>query len=116
MAALQATTVDGDISVTGEILAEGNVTAYSDKRLKTNIEIIDDALSKVCTLSGYTYDRTDMDLRQTGVIAQEVLKVLPEAVVGSEEETYGVNYGAMVGLLIESIKELKAEIEELKVK
>ena len=106
----------GGVGVAKSIYAGGNVTAYSDKRLKTNIEVIPDALSKVCTLSGYTYDRTDMDLRQTGVIAQEVLKVLPEAVVGSEEEMYGVNYGAMVGLLIESIKELKAEIEELKAK
>lgn len=100
----------------GDFTATGNVTAYSDKRLKTNIEVIDDALSKVCNLSGYTFDRTDIDAKQTGVIAQEVQAVLPEAVVEDEEGMLSVNYGSMVGLLIESIKELKAEIEELKAK
>ena len=62
-----------------------------------------------------SFDRTDINTsRQTGVIAQEVLKVLPEAVLGTEETQYSVAYGNMVGLLIEAIKELKAEIEVLK--
>ena len=99
----------------------GNVTAYSDIRVKTNIERIPDALDKVSQLNGYTFDRTDVaedeePLRQTGVIAQEVLEVLPEAVTGDEEGHYSVAYGNMVGLLIESIKELKAEVEDLKAK
>lgn len=95
--------------------AAGNVTAYSDARIKTNIVRISDALGKVSQLNGYTFDRTDINTpRQTGVIAQEVLKVLPEAVLGSEETIYTVAYGNMVGLLIEAIKELKAEIEVLK--
>jgi len=82
-------------------------------------------LDKVCQLNGYTFDRTDVKydeltgeadkpVRQTGVIAQEVLEVLPEAVTGTEESHYSVAYGNMVGLLIEAIKELKAEIDELK--
>jgi hypothetical protein len=100
------------------------VTAYSDRRVKTNIENIPDALSKVCQLNGYTFDRTDVDfdefgepttpIRQTGVVAQEVLAVLPEAVMGNEEGHYSVAYGNMVGLLIESIKELKSEVDDLK--
>jgi hypothetical protein len=116
----------------GSFTATGNVTAYSDERLKENIEPITDALSKVCQLGGYTYDRNDNDAlpRQTGVMAQEVLKVLPEAVSqtvsdGEDNGIYSVAYGNMVGLLIESIKELKddsdksiaelkAEIAELK--
>lgn len=100
----------------GDFIAAGNVTAYSDKRLKTNITLIDNALSKVCTLGGYTFDRTDISATQTGVIAQEVQEVLPEAVVEDENGMLSVNYGSMIGILIESIKELKAEIEELKVK
>ena len=106
------------------IWTSGNVTAYSDIRVKTNIERIPDALDKVCQLNGYTFDRTDVTLdeqgeptipiRQTGVIAQEVLEVLPEAVTGDEEGHYSVAYGNMVGLLIESVKELKAEIDDLK--
>lgn len=106
------------------IWTSGNVTAYSDIRVKTNIELIPDALDKVCQLNGYTFDRTDIThdehgvpevpIRQTGVIAQEVLEHLPEAVMGDEEGHYSVAYGNMVGLLIEAIKELKEEIEELK--
>jgi hypothetical protein len=102
----------------------GNVTAYSDRRVKTNIQHIPDALDKVCQLNGYTFDRTDvkyddhgdptMPTRQTGVIAQEVLEVLPEAVTGDEEGHYSVAYGNMVGLLIEAVKELSAEVDALK--
>ena len=81
-------------------------------------------LDKVCKLNGYTFDRTDFvvdeitgimpNTRQTGVIAQEVLEILPEAVTGTEEGHYSVAYGNMVGLLIESIKELKGEVDDLK--
>ena len=98
------------------LTASGNVTAYSDKRIKTDISKIDNALEKVCLVSGYTYKRTDTgdERKHTGVIAQEVIKVLPEVVHGSEETVYSVAYGNMVGLLIEAIKELKSEIDELK--
>jgi hypothetical protein len=96
------------------ILAAGSITAFSDARLKTNITKIDNALEKVDQLNGYTYDRTDqVTPRQTGVIAQEVLKVLPEAVSGSEDTTYSVAYGNMVGLLIEAVKELNAKVADL---
>ena len=115
----------GIAAMGSNIWTSGNVTAYSDIRVKTNIERIPDALDKVCQLNGYTFDRTDVKydeltgeadkpVRQTGVIAQEVLEVLPEAVTGTEESHYSVAYGNMVGLLIEAIKELKAEIDELK--
>ena len=102
----------------------GNVTAYSDIRVKTNLEIIPNALEKVQKLNGYTFDRTDVTLdqegnptipiRQTGVVAQEVLEVLPEAVTGDEDSHYNVAYGNMVGLLIEAIKELQSEVDDLK--
>ena len=105
------------------IWTSGNVTAYSDRRVKTNLELIPNALEKVQKLNGYTFDRTDVKhnelgevigaIRQTGVVAQEVLEVLPEAVTGSEEEHYSVAYGNMVGLLIEAIKEQQTQIEEL---
>lgn len=104
----------GGIGVAKSVYAGGDVTAYSDIRVKTNIERIENALDKVSELTGYTYDRTDMDLRQTGLIAQEVVKVLPEAVRGSEEEMYSINYGSMLGLIVEAIKELREEINELK--
>ena len=100
-----------------------NITAYSDISVKTNLERIPDALSKVCQLNGYTYDRTDYEAdpetgimpetRQAGVVAQEVEKVLPEVVSG-EEGNKAVAYGNMVSLLIEAIKEQQGQIEDLK--
>jgi hypothetical protein len=109
------TTADADtVAGAGSILAAGNITAYSDARIKTNIVKITDALDKVEQLNGYTFDRTDTETtRQTGVIAQEVLKVLPEAVLGSEDTTYSVAYGNMMGLMIEAIKELNAKVTDL---
>lgn len=105
----------GSIASGGTLTMVSSITAYSDSRLKTNLERIPDALNKIDQLNGYTFDRTDIDVpRQTGVIAQEVLKVLPEAVLGSEDTTYSVAYGNMVGLLIEAIKELRAEVKELR--
>jgi hypothetical protein len=97
----------------GNLTAAGNITAYSDERLKADITPIENALAKVMSLGGYTYTRTDINQRQTGVLAQEVLKVLPEAVGGSEETNYTVAYGNMIGLLIEAIKEQQAQIDEL---
>lgn len=96
----------------------GALSQNSDARLKENIAVIPDALAKVQTLRGITYDRKDGGGRLTGVIAQEVQAVLPEAVTVAEDEmkTLSVTYGNMVGLLIEAIKELKAEVDTLKAK
>jgi len=88
----------------GDYTAAGDITAFSDRRLKTEIKPIESALEKVKKLSGYTYIKDGR--RSTGVIAQEVLEVLPEVVHGGEETMYSVAYGNMVGLLIEAIKEL----------
>lgn len=114
----------GYAAMGSNIWTSGNVTAYSDIRVKTNLEVIPNALEKVKQLNGYTFDRTDVKydedgeplvpIRQTGVVAQEVLKVLPEAVTGDEENHYSVAYGNMVGLLIEAIKEQQQQINELK--
>ncbi len=103
------------LSVTGDIYASNNIIAFSDARNKTNISNIVNALTKVEAIRGVTYNKIDNpEARYTGVIAQEVLEVLPEAVMGSDETGYAVAYGNMVGLLIEAIKELKKEIDLLK--
>lgn len=103
----------GQITAGGNLTMVGDITAYSDMRLKTDLERIPNALDKVQELTGYTYTRVDSGKRQTGIIAQDLQKVLPEAVMDSEEYM-SVAYGNLVGLLVEAIKELKAEIEELK--
>jgi hypothetical protein len=123
---------------TGEIRATANITSnYSDERLKENINLIPDALAKVCSLRGVTFNSNALaesfgytnKEKQVGVIAQDIEKVLPEAVkpapfdtiffegteiskTGQEYKT--VQYERLVPLLIEAIKELNNKIEELK--
>ena len=106
----------------GNVTFANNVTAYSDTRLKTNVNTIENALDTVSKLRGVTYERIDSGSKGIGVIAQEIREVLPEVVVESapigdqgEGEGYlSVSYGNIVGVLIEAIKELKEEIEVLK--
>jgi hypothetical protein len=126
--------------VPNEIAATGNVTAYySDERLKTKTGSIENALQKVQSLEGFTYVENDLaksvgysnDKQQVGVSAQQVQSVLPEAVSlapfdyetneetgeitsKSGEEYLTVDYSRLVPLLIESIKELKTEVDDLK--
>ena len=99
------------LKVHGDILATANVTAYSDRRLKSDIVKIKDALNKIDKLNGYTY--TMNDKRSTGLIAQEVLEVLPEAVEGSEETTYALAYGNLASIFVEAIKELREKVLDL---
>ena len=97
----------------GSLTAQGDIAGLSDARLKENVEVIPNALDKVCNLRGVVYDRIDTGARQTGLIAQEVLEVLPEAVIDNGEHL-AVTYGNLVGLLVEAIKELREEVERLK--
>jgi hypothetical protein len=108
---VRTTTPSYPLHVIGDIYGTGNITAYSDKRAKSDIVKIENALDKIDQLNGYTY--TMNDERYTGLIAQEVLPVLPEAVVGSEETSYAIAYGNMMGLVIEAIKELNCKVEKL---
>jgi hypothetical protein len=101
-----------ELDVTGTIRATTDVVVTSDKRLKSNIKKIEGALDKLSKINGYTY--THDGKPSTGCMAQEIKEVLPEVVKGSEETTYSVAYGNMTGLIIEAIKELKSEINELK--
>jgi hypothetical protein len=104
------------LHVSGAIFATDNVTAFSDRRVKENIIPIENALNIVQQLEGVYYIRTDTDneKQQVGFIAQDVLEILPEVVEGSEEHGYGVSYGNITALLVQAIKELSAEIEQLK--
>jgi len=96
------------------LTCSGDIVAYSDRNIKTNIEIIPNALEKVARIGGYTFNRIDGGSeRRTGVIAQEIQEVLPEAVYTTENGTLTVAYGNMVGLLIEAIKEERTKREEL---
>ena len=105
------------MDMSGNLTMAGNITAYSDSRLKENVEVIENALSKVQAMRGVTFTRNDVENkeeRHAGVIAQEVEVVFPEVVSENNEGIKNVAYGNMVGLLIEAIKELKDEVNELK--
>jgi hypothetical protein len=103
------------LHVIGNILASGTITAGSDERFKENIIPIPNALGKVLSLSGVNFTRRE-DINKKldiGLIAQNVLGVVPEAVAGTEENMYSVNYQGLVGLLVEAIKEQQNNIENL---
>jgi hypothetical protein len=106
------------LSVGGDIYATGNITAFSDIRVKENICTIDKALDKVTNLRGVYYTRKDLEdkSRQLGFIAQEVNEIIPEAVKINTAGDYSVNYGIVTALLVEAIKDLKNEIDVLKSK
>ena len=91
----------------------GTMTSGSDIRLKENVEPITDALAKVNSLNGITFSYIENGTVATGLIAQEVQEVLPEAVIETEGGYLAVGYGNMVGLLVESIKELTERVEAL---
>jgi hypothetical protein len=107
----------------GNVTFSGNVTAYSDARIKENVVTIDSALDKVLNLRGVYYNKIGTPERRVGVIAQEVETVLPEVVrsvsdtnpsTGETQELLAVDYGNIAGLLIEAIKEQDTELVDLR--
>ena len=100
-----------DMSDGGRATFNNDVVAFSDERLKKNIKTLDG--SKVYDMRGVSFTRKDTDKEGSGVIAQEMEKVAPELVTKTND-TLGVSYGNLTGYLIEAIKDLKAEVEELK--
>ena len=102
-----------DMSAAGAATFNDNVTAYSDERLKDNIETLTDGLDKVEQLRGVTYTRDERE--NIGVIAQEVEKILPEIVLTADDEmgTKSVDYSRLTAVLIEAVKDLSARVKEL---
>lgn len=108
-------TMTGDLTVQANINCTGDITSTSDSRVKDNVRAIDNALDIVKQIDGVRFERNDIarNPTQIGVIAQDVEEVLPE-VVAENGGLKSVNYGSMVALLIEAIKEQQKEIDELK--
>ena len=116
-------TTDGLIKATNDIIAY----ASSDRRLKTNILNIPNALEKVSKLNGVTFDWLEFEENKNkeihanegadvGVIAQEVEAIFPELVDNRENGYKAVKYDKLVAVLIESVKELNAKIDSLEKK
>jgi len=105
------------ISTLGGVVSSGIITAVdfnstSDENLKYNVETVDHALDTVSSLRGVKFQWKEDDRVSYGVIAQELEVVLPDLVSSGDIKT--VNYNGIIGVLIEAVKELKAEIEDLK--
>ena len=104
------------LHVIGEIYSTGMVTSLSDSNFKTNVLEIQDSLAKLDQLHGYTFEFTteSTNRRYAGVLAQEVQKVLPEAIVETATGELSVTYGNLSALIINAVKDLKKEVDELK--
>jgi hypothetical protein len=116
--------VTGGVGISGALYVGADIYSYasSDIRLKENLSKIDNSLEKLLKISGYEYhwnkiaqemypERTMLDV---GVIAQEVKEIVPSAVVEREDGYLAVRYDKLIPLLIEAVKALKAEIEDMK--
>jgi hypothetical protein len=111
------------LDMSGNLTARGNITAYSDRNLKTNIVTIDNALNKVMSLRGVYFDWIESGEHSIGMIAQEVEEILPELIITNDEREVGteitkiiiksLDYSKIVSVLVEAIKEQQNMIEEL---
>jgi hypothetical protein len=114
------------IDASGNLVASGNVTAYSDRKLKTNIQTIKNALKTISKLRGVTFDWIESGQKSVGMIAQEVEEIIPELITESEvkgpedkeptDVIKSLDYSKMVAILIEAIKEQQERIEALEEK
>jgi hypothetical protein len=106
------------VSSGGSMTLSGTLTENSSIAIKENVDPISNALDSVLKLVGVTYDRIDGSAKKrAGLIAEEVEKVLPNVVQKDENgNALGIQYTNLIAYLVESIKELKAEIDVLKSK
>jgi hypothetical protein len=119
-AKLSGANFTGDIVTTGTVTASADLIVSSDERIKNNMVTINDALYKISQINGYTYQKENEDRRAAGVKAQEIEKVLPEAVYEIKDHNYkiegsikGISYNAIVGLLVSGINEEMVERKKL---
>ena len=103
--------VVGDTYIAG-ILTATDINSASDIRLKTNIKSFENTLEKIVQINGVSFNWIENNAKSGGIIAQDVEKVFPELVNDGDHKT--VNYNGLIGVLVESIKELKQEVENLK--
>ena len=104
------------LKVDGNVYVAGYVTSLSDIRYKTNITDINNPLDKIQQLKGVYYNMIDDEKRSIGLIAQEVETIIPEVVYTNKDNTKSIAYANMVGLIVESIKELTERIKKLEEK
>lgn len=102
------------LDVSGNITASGDIVSTSDISLKENVQPILNPIEKVKELNGYTFNRIGQQKRSVGLMAQEVEKVLPEAVMKNRDGIKSLAYGNLIALLVETVKEQQKQIDELR--
>jgi hypothetical protein len=107
-----ASPTDYSLAVDGVTATKG-FEDFSDRRFKSAIIEIENAVDKVCAISGYTYWKEKSPVREAGVIAQDVLAEFPEA-SGGNEDGYTIKPSALIGLLMKAVKEQQEIIQDLK--
>ena len=100
-----------ELEVNGTVAAT-NFDSLSDRRYKTNIQVIENPIEKIMKIDGVSFNWKETNQPSLGVIADNVLEVLPEIVSG--EDTKSVNYNGLIGLLIETVKDQQKQIDELR--
>lgn len=110
------------VTAGGDLECEGNITAYtttsiSDINQKQNIQIVENPIDKIKAISGYTFDWKESGEHSGGVIAQEIEQVMPDIVkeksIRDGAKMKAVDYQAIIGLLVETVKDLNKRIEDL---
>lgn len=110
--------VTSNMSIDGNLNITGNIYSYSDKTIKDNITKLENCLNKLNNITGYSFTRKDLENISTvhiGLLAQEVEEMFPE-IVNNTNSIKSINYNSMIAVIIESIKELKKEINQIKLK
>lgn len=102
--------------ITAGIVTALDFNATSDRNLKTNIEVISNPLEKIVQINGVSFNWKESNQSSAGAIAQEVEQIMPQIIHDNDKGYKTLNYNGLIGLLIESVKELKSEIEDLKSK
>ena len=108
------TTFASNVNMNSNLYIAGSILTPSDSNLKKNINKIENSIEKINNISGYTYERIDTGNIESGLLAQEVIGILPEVVEFNKNTNhYNISYGNMAGLFVESIKALNDKINML---
>jgi hypothetical protein len=102
------------IDSAGTVTISGDLTVSSDERLKSNIKPLENALDKLKDIRGVSYNKKPSNKAEIGVIAQEVEKHYPELINHDDKGMKSVNYNGLIGVLIESVKQLSSEMNILR--
>jgi len=108
--------IEGNTIINGSLETGNNPVTSSDSNIKKDILRIENALDKIQRIHGYTFTMKQTEQHSTGLIAQEVQEILPEAVQVRSDGYLGLAYGNMIGLVVEAIHDLAKEIKDIKAK